>query len=122
MQSGFEEGGTNGPAGDGEYHIRVVSATEGDQTVTFCADPEGDGCADATATDSIAVTWTAASGRGSALGDGAGGESATSAVPPGGVDTGRAATSDGFPLLPVVASVGLLALAGLAVRSARTTD
>ncbi len=122
VQSGFEEGGTNGPAGDGEYHIRVVSATEGDQTVTFCADPEGDGCANATATDTIAVTWTAASGSGPAAGDDNGGGPATSAVPRGGVDTGRAATSDGFPLLPVVASLGLLSLAGLAVRRARTTS
>ena len=30
-----------------EYHVRVVSATAGVQTVTFCADPEGNGCADA---------------------------------------------------------------------------
>jgi LPXTG-motif cell wall-anchored protein len=60
VQSGFETGGANGAAGDGEYHIRLVSATPGTQTVTFCADPEGDGCANATATSVITVTWVAA--------------------------------------------------------------
>lgn len=58
VQSGFEVGGANGAAGDGEYHIRLVSDTAGTQTVTFCADPEGDGCANATSTDEITVTWT----------------------------------------------------------------
>ncbi|MEO6654025.1 MAG: LPXTG cell wall anchor domain-containing protein [Ilumatobacteraceae bacterium] len=60
VQSGFETGGANGTAGDGEYHIRLVSATPGTQTVTFCADPEGDGCANATTTSTITVTWVAA--------------------------------------------------------------
>ncbi len=60
VQSGFETGGANGAAGDGEYHVRLVSATPGTQTVTFCADPEGDGCANATATSTITVTWVAA--------------------------------------------------------------
>lgn len=55
--SGFETGGDNGAAGDGEYHARLVSATSGNQTVTFCADPEGDGCANATATDVISIDW-----------------------------------------------------------------
>jgi len=58
VQSGFETGGANGPAGDGEYHIRLVSASAGSQDVTFCADPEGDGCANATSTDAINITWT----------------------------------------------------------------
>jgi len=58
VQSGFETGGANGDAGDGEYHIRLVSATAGTQDVTFCADPEGDGCANATSTDAISITWT----------------------------------------------------------------
>lgn len=56
--SGFEEGGANGAAGDGEYHARITSASAGTQTVTFCADPEGDGCANAGATDAITVNWT----------------------------------------------------------------
>ncbi|MGH9270996.1 MAG: hypothetical protein ACRDZ2_06965 [Ilumatobacteraceae bacterium] len=58
VQTGFETGGSNGPAGDGEYHIRLVSGTAGTQTVTFCADPEGDGCANASSTDEISITWT----------------------------------------------------------------
>ncbi len=60
VQSGFETGGANGTDGDGKYHVRLVSATPGTQTVTFCADPEGDGCANATATSVISVTWVAA--------------------------------------------------------------
>ena len=59
VQSGFETGGANGAVGDGEYHIRLVSATPGTQTVAFCADPEGDGCANAAATSAITVTWVA---------------------------------------------------------------
>ncbi len=64
VQTGFETGGANGPAGDGEYHIRLVSGTAGLQTVTFCADPEGDGCANAASTDEISVTWTALAATG----------------------------------------------------------
>ncbi len=59
VQSGYETGGANGATGDEEYHVRLVSATPGTQTVTFCADPEGDGCANATATSVISVTWVA---------------------------------------------------------------
>ncbi len=58
--SGFESGGANGAAGDGEYHARMVSGSAGIQTVTFCADPEGDGCGNSTARSSINITWTAA--------------------------------------------------------------
>ena len=53
-----------------EYHVRTVSDVAGTQTVTMCADPEGNGCADADFTSVTTVTWTA---------DG---------VDPGGVDPG----------------------------------
>lgn len=53
--SGFEDANT-------EYHVRVVSATAGVQTVRFCADPEGDGCSNAEAVSTVRVTWGAPTG------------------------------------------------------------
>lgn len=55
LQDGFE-------AANEEYHVRVVSATAGLQTVTFCADPEGNGCGDAESTSKVRITWGAPSG------------------------------------------------------------
>jgi hypothetical protein len=49
-------------AENSEYHVRVVSATAGQQTVAFCADPEGDGCANAASTSTVRITWGAPSG------------------------------------------------------------
>jgi hypothetical protein len=55
LQDGFE-------AANEEYHVRVVSATAGVQTVRFCADPEGNGCGDAESTSTVRITWGAPSG------------------------------------------------------------
>lgn len=55
VQDGFEEANS-------EYHVRVVSATAGVQTVTFCADPEGNGCADASGVSTVRITWGAPQG------------------------------------------------------------
>ena len=55
LQDGFEEANS-------EYHVRVVSATAGVQTVRFCADPEGNGCGDADQTSTVRVTWGAPQG------------------------------------------------------------
>ena len=55
LQDGFE-------AANEEYHVRVVSATAGVQTVRFCADPEGNGCGDADSTSTVRITWGAPSG------------------------------------------------------------
>lgn len=55
LQDGFE-------AANEEYHVRVVSATAGLQTVTFCADPEGNGCGDAESTSTVRITWGAPAG------------------------------------------------------------
>ena len=55
LLSGFEDANM-------EYHVRVVSATAGVQTVDFCADPEGNGCSDAEDVSTVRVTWGAPSG------------------------------------------------------------
>jgi hypothetical protein len=55
VQGGFEQANL-------EYHVRVVSATAGVQTVTFCADPEGNGCGDAEDVSTVRITWGAPSG------------------------------------------------------------
>ena len=55
LQDGFE-------TANSEYHVRVVSATAGVQTVRFCADPEGNGCGDADAVSSVRITWGAPQG------------------------------------------------------------
>jgi len=54
--SGYQE---TGMAGDNEYHARLNSEVAGTQTVVFCADPEGNGCDDATISDSITIEWVA---------------------------------------------------------------
>lgn len=105
--SGSESGGANGAAGDGEYHARMISGTPGIQTVTFCPDPEGDGCANAAARSSINITWSAA----------ASGTTATTAVPTGGVQTGRALPGSGSPVLPLVSGLALATILGLALRT-----
>jgi hypothetical protein len=109
--SGFEAGGANGAAGDGEYHARLVSGTPGVQTVTFCADPEGDGCSNAAARSSITITWSAASS----------GTTANSAVPAGGVQTGRALPGSTAPVLPLVSGLALAAILAIALRRNRTS-
>ena len=55
LQDGFE-------TANEEYHVRVVSATAGVQTVRFCADPEGNGCGDAESTSTVRITWGAPQG------------------------------------------------------------
>ena len=55
LQDGFEEANM-------EYHVRVVSAEAGVQTVRFCADPEGNGCSDAESTSTVRITWGAPQG------------------------------------------------------------
>jgi hypothetical protein len=60
LQDGFE-------ADNEEYHVRVVSATAGVQTVRFCADPEGNGCGDAPgAAVALLAVGAAAAGLGRA--------------------------------------------------------
>lgn len=55
LQGGFEQDNE-------EYHVRVVSSTAGVQTVRFCADPEGNGCGDATDVSTVQITWGAPQG------------------------------------------------------------
>jgi hypothetical protein len=55
VQGGFEQANS-------EYHVRVVSATAGVQTVRFCADPEGNGCGDADDVSTVRITWGAPQG------------------------------------------------------------
>ena len=52
--SGYQE---TGAMGDFEYHARLNSQVPGTQTVVFCLDPEGNGCADATIKSSITIVW-----------------------------------------------------------------
>lgn len=59
--SGYEEANS-------EYHVRVVSGTAGQQTVRFCADPEGNGCDDAAETSTVQVMWGTAPTGGVAAG------------------------------------------------------
>lgn len=82
--SGFEDANL-------EYHVRVVSATAGVQTVAFCADPEGNGCDDAASVSTVRVTWGA---------------------PAGGVAAGG-----GLPVPAGSTSVALLALAAAGVAA-----
>ena len=68
LQDGYE-------AANREYHVRVVSATAGVQTVRFCADPESNGCADADAVSTVRIVWGAPTGgvaAGGGLAPGAG--------------------------------------------------
>ena len=82
--SGFEDANM-------EYHVRVISATAGVQTVDFCADPEGNGCSDADSVSTVRVTWGA---------------------PAGGVAAGG-----GLPLPQGSTAVALLALAAAGVAA-----
>ncbi|MBA2263858.1 MAG: CHRD domain-containing protein, partial [Chloroflexi bacterium] len=52
--SGYQE---TGAMGDFEYLARLNSQVPGTQTVVFCLDPEGNGCADATIKSSITIVW-----------------------------------------------------------------
>ena len=53
---------SNFEAANSEYHVRVVSGTAGSQTVDFCADPEGDGCANAEQKSTVRITWGSPTG------------------------------------------------------------
>ena len=85
LQDGFEEANS-------EYHVRVVSATPGVQTVRFCADPEGNGCGDAESTSTVRITWGA---------------------PAGGVAAGGGLPA-GTPWVAALAAAGALVAAGAA--------
>ena len=90
--SGFE-------AANREYHVRVVSSTAGQQSVAFCADPEGDGCGNAEAVSTVRITWGA---------------------PAGGVATGgvTGAGDAGLPVAPALVALAAFAAAGGAVTVA----
>jgi hypothetical protein len=92
---------SNYEAANEEYHVRVVSSTAGQQTVTFCADPEGDGCGNADQVSTVRVAW---------------------GTPTGGVATGGS-SGTGLPVAPTAAALLALAAAGgaatVAVRGAR---
>lgn len=99
MLSGFEDANM-------EYHVRTISDTPGTQTITFCADPEGNGCDDADSTSVTTVNWTADDAM----------------VPQGGIDTGLAPadSTDGGngPTTTTVVAFGLaLALSAAALAS-----
>ena len=66
--SGFE-------AANREYHVRVVSGSAGQQTVRFCADPQGNGCDDAAQASTVRVMWGAAPTGGVATGGSTGTDS-----------------------------------------------
>jgi len=87
---------SNFEAANSEYHVRVVSATAGQQTVDFCADPEGNGCSDAATTSTVRITWGA---------------------PSGGVATGGS-SGDGLPLAPLAVALAAFTAAGAAVTVA----
>lgn len=61
-QTGWQD--SNGERdGDTEYHARVNNTGKsGLQTVTFCHDPQDNGCDDATVKDTIVVRWVADAG------------------------------------------------------------
>lgn len=91
VQDGFEEANS-------EYHVRVVSATAGVQTVTFCADPEGNGCADASDVSTVRITWGAPQG----------GVAAGGSTP----DGGQQGVLAGLVLLAATAAAGAGVVAG----------
>jgi hypothetical protein len=93
LHDGFE-------AANSEYHVRVVSATAGVQTVRFCADPESNGCVDAESVSTVQITWGAPQG-----GVAAGGT--TPAGPPG-----PGAGGLGLGAAGLVALAGALVAAG----------
>ncbi len=54
-QSGYQQ---KGIAGDKEFHARMNNTNmPGYQSVTFCYDPERNGCADAKYQDGIFINW-----------------------------------------------------------------
>ena len=56
-QSGYQSKGT---AGDTEYHARLnnyVGMKTGEQRVTFCYDPDSNGCADENVKDRLCSQW-----------------------------------------------------------------
>ena len=55
--TGFQ---STGSEGDTEYHVRVNSARAGSQRVTFCFDPQLNGCGDEEVRDDVYVAWTRA--------------------------------------------------------------
>ena len=56
VQSGYQ---TKGTPGDNEFHARFNNdAGAGTQTVIFCFDASGDGCADETPKTTVTITWT----------------------------------------------------------------
>ena len=87
---------SNFEAANSEYHVRVVSGTAGQQTVSFCADPEGDGCGNAESSSTVRVTWGA---------------------PFGGVATGGSSDT-GLPLAPAAVALAAFAAAGGALTVA----
>lgn len=92
---------SNFEAANSEYHVRVVSSTAGQQSVAFCADPEGDGCGNADSLSTVRITWGAPAG-----GVAAGG---LSAATPG---------DAGLPVAPALAALAAFAAAGGAVTVA----
>ena len=55
FQSGYQE---KGIAGDNEFHARLNNTTvAGTQTVTWCYDPNKNGCADEYIKDKIVINW-----------------------------------------------------------------
>ena len=55
-QTGFQ---ATGATGDGQYHVRLDNESgAGQQEVTFCYDPEDNGCQDARAASYIQINWT----------------------------------------------------------------
>lgn len=49
---------TTGMDGDTEYHARINNSTNpGTTDVTFCSDPQNNGCRDAASSDKIVIRW-----------------------------------------------------------------
>ena len=89
---------SNFEAANSEYHVRVVSGTAGSQTVDFCADPEGDGCANAEQKSTVRIMWGS---------------------PTGGVATGGRTDGGSLPVAPVGVAVVAFVAAGAALTAAR---
>jgi hypothetical protein len=87
---------SNLEAANREYHVRVVSGAAGQQTVSFCADPEGDGCGNAQSVSTVRIAWGA---------------------PTGGVATGGS-SDRGLPVAPAAIALVAFAAAGGAVTLA----
>ncbi len=89
---------SNFEAANSEYHVRVVSGTAGSQTVDFCADPEGDGCANAEQKSTVRITWGS---------------------PVGGVATGGRTDGGSVPVAPMGVALAAFVAAGVALTVAR---